>query len=429
MSASPESARPGLRAACIGVAVAGLAVFGPAPHSSGADLSLDHAIGKALFERAWVSAPASTSSTDGLGPLYNARSCAACHTVARRPPADSSGQALPSAIVFKLVGPAAFDSTYGAQLQTAAVPGLPAEGRAYVDYQETAVTLADGFIVNLRRPTYRLAELGYGPLDSGTVLSPRVPPSLAGLGLLERIEAEAILAWADAEDADGDGISGRPSLPQDCGGARACLGRFGWKAATATIAEQIALAFHLDIGMSTPRLPYPWGDCTAEQRDCRTAPHGAAAAELPPQMVELLDGFMRAQPAPAARDRSPLARQGEAVFAATGCAACHRPSFPVNAADGSTATISPYTDLLLHDVGDGLSDAPGGAGEWRTAPLWGLGDVDRQAGPKAYLHDGRARSLEEAVLWHGGEAETAATTVKGLTAAERRALLEFLRSL
>ena len=218
-----------------------------APAESGLDLAL----GRALFERAWVSAPASTKSTDGLGPLYNARSCASCHTGARRQPEDESGQAISSAIIFKLAGASALDSTYGAQLQTAAVHGLPAEGRALITYQEIPVALADGRVVRLQRPSYRITDLGYGPLDPATVLSPRVPPSLAGVGLLERIDAASILAWADREK--GNGISGQPSRPAECAGRRGCIGRFGWKAGTATIEAQNALAFSLDIGMVSCR--------------------------------------------------------------------------------------------------------------------------------------------------------------------------------
>jgi CxxC motif-containing protein (DUF1111 family) len=391
---------------------------------------LDHALGRALFEFTWVSAPASTRSTDGLGPLYNGRSCAACHAAARRLPVDASGHAVSSAIVFKFAGPAAADPTYGAQLQTAAVRGLAAEGQVGISYAETLVTLADGRVVRLQKPTYRVTDLGYGPLDPAIALSPRVPPSLAGVGLLERIDAATILAWAATERADG--VAGEPSRPAECAGQPRCIGRFGWKAATASIDDQNALAFSLDIGMSTPRRPMPWGDCTARESDCVHAPHGAAAGEpeIAPQLLALLDDFVRAEPAPARRKTgSAAAASGGAIFADIGCAACHRPSYSITAADGGSQVISPYSDLLLHDLGDGLRDTPGAAGEWRTAPLWGLGTSDRAPGAKAYLHDGRGRSLEEAILWHGGEAARAVARAKALTAADWDALLAFLRSL
>jgi CxxC motif-containing protein (DUF1111 family) len=449
MSASPEVAVVPSRASARAMAAALLlsaATMSIASHRATADDSidavltslapaesrLDLALGRALFERAWVSAPASTKSTDGLGPLYNARSCASCHTGARRQPEDESGQAISSAIAFKLAGASALDSTYGAQLQTAAVHGLPAEGRALITYQQIPVALADGRVVWLQRPSYRVVDLGYGPLDPATVLSPRVPPSLAGVGLLERTDAASILAWADREKANG--ISGQPSRPADCADRRGCIGLFGWKAGTATIAAQNALAFSLDIGMSTPLRPARWGDCTAKESDCVKAPHGADAAagetEVAPRLLALIDAFVRAQPAPTRHDDgSALAETGAAIFTGIGCAACHRPTYTIAAADGGSQVIAPYSDLLLHDLGDGLRDAAGPGGEWRTAPLWGLGTIDRAAGRKAYLHDGRARSLEEAILWHGGEATRAVAVAKELTAAEWDALLAFLRSL
>jgi CxxC motif-containing protein (DUF1111 family) len=401
---------------------------------SAAEPGLDLALGRALFERAWVSAPASTKSTDGLGPFYNARSCAACHTAARRRPTDGSGQAVSSAIIFKFAGTSAADPTYGAQLQTAAVHGLPAEGRVRITYQEIPVALSDGRVIRLQKPTYHVIDLGYGPLDPATVLSPRVPPSLAGVGLLERIDAESILSWADEEKANGNGISGRPSRPAECADQPHCIGRFGWKAAAATIDDQNALAFSLDIGMSTPRQPAPWGDCTTKESDCVKAPHGADAAagetEIVPQLLALVDAFVRAEPAPARRDVDPaLAATGATIFADIGCAACHRPSYKIAAANGGAQIISPYSDLLLHDLGDDLRDAAGAAGEWRTAPLWGIGMIDRAEGPKAYLHDGRARTLEEAILWHGGEATKVVAAAKALTTDEWNALLAFLRSL
>jgi len=439
MSASPDGR---MRAACATAALAMALALAPLRAHAGEDAlqtslvgasELDHALGRALFEFTWVSAPASTKSTDGLGPLYNARSCAACHTAAaRRPPADASGRAVPSAIVFKFTGAAGPDPTYGAQLQTAAVRGLAAEGQVSISYTAMPVTFADGRVVRLQKPSYRVTDLGYGPLDPAALLSPRVPPSLAGVGLLERIDADTILAWAAKERAAG--VSGEPSRPPECAGQPRCIGRFGWKAATATIDDQNALAFSLDIGMSTPRQPAPWGDCTNRESDCIRAPHGADAAaggtEIAPQLIALLDEFVRAERAPERLETgSATAASGAAIFADIGCAACHRATYTIAAADGGSQVISPYSDLLLHDLGDGLRDAPGAAGEWRTAPLWGLGTIERAAGPKAYLHDGRARSLEEAILWHGGEAARAVARAKALTVPEWDALLAFLRSL
>ena len=221
--------------------------------------------------------------------------------------------------------------TYGAQLQTAAVHGLPAEGRVQIAYREIPVALADGRVIRLQRPSYRVVDLGYGPLDPATLLSPRVPPSLAGVGLLERIDAASILAWADEENAAGTVSPGSRAGPPTAPIGRDCIGRFGWKAATATIDDQNALAFSLDIGMSTPLRPAPWGDCTPKESDCVKAPHGADAAagetEIAPRLLALVDAFVRAEPAPTRHDAdSALAETGAAIFADIGCAACHRPT-------------------------------------------------------------------------------------------------------
>jgi CxxC motif-containing protein (DUF1111 family) len=404
---------------------------------STAEPGLDLALGRALFERAWVSAPASTKSTDGLGPFYNARSCAACHAVARRQPADESGEAVSSAIIFKFAGSSAPDPTYGAQLQTAAVRGLPAEGRVRIAYREIPEALADGRVIRLQKPSYDVIDLGYGPLDPASVLSPRVPPSLAGVGLLERIDAESILAWVDEEKANGNGISGQPSRPTDCAEQPHCIGRFGWKAAAATIDDQNALAFSLDIGMSTPRQPAPWGDCTPRESTCVKAPHGADAAagetEIVPQLVALVDAFVRAEPAPAKHDAdSALAAAGAAIFADIGCAACHRPTYTIAAADGGTQVISPYSDLLLHDLGADLADQVSGydgsrvvanGQEWRTPPLWGVADS------APWMHDGRASTLAAAISLHGGEATPSRTAWERLSRDEQWATLAFLASL
>ena len=434
MSASPETATTRRRAGRWIAAAAALAVgatMAGALASTGAERSLDPALGHALFERAWVSAPASTKSTDGLGPLYNARSCAACHGAARQLPTDATGQAVPTAILFKLVGPHGPDPIYGAQLQTAGVRGLPSEGRVEVAWQEIPVTLADGRTVSLRKPFYRLVDPGYGQLDPATMLSPRRPPSLAGAGLIERIDAASILAGAAEEWARGG--TGHPSRPAACAGKADCVGRFGWKATATTIDEQVSLAFSLDLGLSTPLHPAPWGDCTPREAACVAAPHGADPAtgetEIAPSLLALVEAFVRGRPPPLRHEPDgALVAAGAAVFANAGCGACHRPSFTIAAADGGSQTIAPYSDLLLHDVGDGLRDAPGIAGEWRTAPLWGLGTIER-SGAKAYLHDGRARSLEEAILWHGGQAAPSQAAAKALTTDQWTALLAFLRSL
>ncbi|WP_414897789.1 di-heme oxidoredictase family protein [Rhodovulum sp. YEN HP10] len=412
---------------------------------------LDFRGGQALFDRGWVSAPSSTIASDGLGPLFNARSCLACHPGGGRGAAPKGPGDLPAALMLQLSVPdpgasgiegylaAGPDPVYGRQIQPLGLPGLTAEGRPRVAYDEIEMALSGGESALLRRPRYELADPGYGPLGADTVISPRIAPGLAGLGLLEAIPEEAILALADPEDEDGDGISGRASLLPGPDG-RPVLGRFGWTAAQPTLEAQIAHAFAHDIGLSSPLYPEGHGDCTPAQTACRAAPDGGDPEqdgfEISATALDLVTRHSRHTAVPARRDAAaPGVLAGKKLFHDSGCAACHRPAFVTRRLPEAPALsfqlIWPYSDLLLHDMGEGL--AGGGAGpsgrEWRTPPLWGLG-LARALEPQAgYLHDGRARSLLEAVLWHGGEAAPARDRVATMPAADRAALIRFLESL
>ncbi len=414
-------------------------------------------LGSALFEKLWVSSPSSTQASDGLGPLYNARSCETCHIRdgRGRPPTGTAGS--PS-LVLKFLFPDASDSrvqtagdpVYGRQLQDSGVPGLPAEGHLALRYDERSVMLAGGERVSLRHPVYGIEGLAYGPLDSATRLSPRLAPPMTGLGLLEAIDPADILAHADPDDRDGDGISGRPSWLTTSADGAPVLGRFGWKAQAATVRAQGADAFATDIGISTPDDPRSHGDCTARQPRCFALEDGVQArlgsSEAPDPVLELVAFYARHLAVPARRNvAAPAVLAGKQLFSDMGCASCHVPKFVTRRDPTSPSTafqlIWPYSDLLLHDMGEGLSDAvlpsdPASADgakprpeEWRTPPLWGIGlaqTVDARAG---FLHDGRARTLTEAILWHGGEAQAARDRFVSLDAADRRALLAFLESL
>ena len=283
---------------------------------------LDAAMGEAVFERIWVPAPASTQSADGLGPLFNARSCAACHPDAGRGRPPETGAADDRGVGFVLR--LADDPLYGRQLQTLGGGGPAPEGRVTLTWQDAKVAFPDGSTTVLRRPAVAVGDLAYGPLtvaEDGR--SPRVAPSVRGLGLLERVPDADILAFADPDDRDGDGISGRPNRVTGPDGAPA-LGRFGLKAAHPTVASQNAEAFHLDIGMSTTYHTEPWGDCTAAQGDCRTAPHGDSpqfeGLEVPSALTAVLATYVRSLP-PAGGLEPPADAAGAALFAATGCAA------------------------------------------------------------------------------------------------------------
>ena len=424
----------------------------------------DFALGNGLFRKVWVTAPASTRASDGLGPLFNARACQRCHIKDGRghpprgpddhatsmvlrlsvPPPSTGGS--PRRLESEAPAPApAFhpEPTYGSQLQDFAAPGLPAEGRIGVAYEEVPVALNGGERASLRRPVYTVAGLGYGPMAPGVMLSPRVAPPMIGLGLLESVHPADVLAGADPDDGDGDGVSGRPSVVRDPGaGGAARLGRFGWKASAATVREQSAKAFSADIGISNPDVPGPWGDCTEAQAACRAMPSGVQPrlgdTEAPDPVLELVAFYASNLAAPARRDvDDPEVLRGKELFHSAGCVSCHTPKF-VTRRDAARPEhrfqlIWPWTDLLLHDMGEGLADGrPVGDAsgrEWRTAPLWGIGLTGTVSGHTFFLHDGRARNLLEAVLWHGGEGQASRDAVVAMRPSERRALIRFLNSL
>lgn len=421
---------------------------------------LDFKIGNGFFKRIWVSAPSSTQAADGLGPIFNAKACQRCHLKDGRghPPAGNYPEDTAVSMFLRLSVPPATEAerrlieegrrnvipepTYGGQLQDFSVLGVPAEGRMHIEYTERTVALADGSEVSLRVPHYSVTDLGYGPLHPDTMLSPRIAPQMIGLGLLELVPAADILAAADPEDADGDGISGRPNRVWSHVEGRVKLGRFGWKAGAPSIDEQTQSAFNGDIGIATPLFPDAYGDCTDAQAECRAAPSGASPQyndlEAHGDVVDLVTFYSRNLAVPARRDpRAPTVLAGKKLFNDAGCAACHTPRH-VTAASADQPwlggqTIWPYSDMLLHDMGEGLADhRPEGRAsgrEWRTAPLWGIGMTEQVNDHTNFLHDGRARNLLEAILWHGGEAEAARERVRMMTRAEREALLAFLNSL
>ncbi len=417
---------------------------------------LDFKVGNGLFKKIWVSSPSSTLASDGLGPLYNARSCQRCHIKDGRghTPNGPDDNAVSMFLRVSIPGgpndgfPEIEDyiatlpePTYGGQMQDFALAGHPAEYRLDITYEEVPVALSDGEIASLRRPIYRAADLGYGPLHPDAMLSPRVAPQMIGLGLLEAIPVEDLLAKADPEDADGDGISGRANIVWSAEYDAPMMGRFGHKAGMPTIMEQSAAAFAGDIGISSPLFPAPHGDCTDAQITCTDAPNGAddtRGFEIDQIGMDLVAFYSRNLGVPGRRDvDNPEVLRGKDVFYTTGCTACHTPSHVTHRMDDrpeqSFQLIWPYTDLLLHDMGEGLADnrpeARATGREWRTPPLWGVGLTERVSGHTQFLHDGRARNLLEAILWHGGEAQAARNAVVSMPKADRDALIRFLESL
>ena len=426
------------RKAFIGTAGALLAFVGA---TQAAEDSMDAVLGKALFERLWVSAPSSTKAADGLGPLFNARACSSCHQGGGRAKVSLQEGDLPASAGLTLRVGAAKDGALvphpllGSQVQTFAVPGLKPESKLHVTFETHVETLSDGTAVELRRPRIRID--GQDQLADLAWISPRLAPDLHGAGLLERVPLTWLAAQADPDDLDGDGISGSVAMGQ-YGEQDIEPGRFGWKGDEPDLTHQISAAFHFDLGLSTPLRRELWGDCTAAQADCRAAPQGAdkGGVEVETTVVSLVATYLRSLPAPASIETLGTDR-GRALFAEVGCGACHNSNVPAVVADGATKWFAPYTDLLIHDMGDRLADRTfddsvstvAGAHEWRTAPLWGLGARVAAKDGANLLHDGRARSVLEAILWHSGEAAAAKQRAAELSAEDRAALIAFLESL
>lgn len=422
-------------------------------HASGNisfEREFDFKIGNGIFRKLWVSAPASTNSSDGLGPLYNARACQRCHLKDGRghPPESLSDNTVSMLLRVGIPSvddkpPAKPDPVYGGQIQDFAIQGHKPEARIELRYEEFAVELSGGGKVMLRRPKIKLADFAYGAMNPKSKISARVANQMIGLGLLEAISAEDIVAIADPEDADGDGISGRPNMVMNLEAGMVEPGRFGWKAGQPTVRQQSAAAFSGDMGLSTSLIRPGAGDCTGPQAACLQALNGADPAkgnvEVPDEMLDLVAFYARNLAVPKRSNaKSDQVLAGKTLFNSAGCAACHIPSFQTLdsrdvAPEQRAQIIWPYTDLLLHDMGEGLADGlPEGQAmgrEWRTAPLWGIGATKTVSGHTLFLHDGRARNIAEAILWHGGEAQSSRDGFAAMSAKERADLIAFVNSL
>lgn len=378
------------------------------------EAGLDFLTGQALFEKIWVSAPSSTKASDGLGPLYNARSCAQCHFAAGK------GK-LPDGLNIRI------NSDFlGQQIQSSAISGLPGEAHVEINYSSIVEKLIDSTEVILRNPQYvfRNVQTASGISETGQTelehFSPRLAPALFGVGLLAAIPLAELLEKEDPEDLNNDGISGR-----------AGSGRFGWKADVINLEEQTAQALSLDLGISSELFSNPFGDCTQQQDYCLSRPNGASRQdqnlEIGHSAFASLLNFVENVPLPAAElntiNVDIINSSGKALFETIGCQSCHQVGYMQGA-------VNPYSDLLLHDMGYALADTFDDelSSEWRTPPLWGL-SAYQQIDEQYYLHDGRANSLLEAILWHGGEAEGSKQAFKVLSTADREDLINFLQSI
>lgn len=412
------------------------------------------AIGNSFFRRTWVAAPSSTGARDGLGPHFNARSCGGCHVQDGRglPPSFDHQANEPGSVSLILrlsvpgdrPGQTRPDPVYGEQLRTQAIPGVRPEGVLRVTWHAVHGRFEDGEPFVLKRPEYSIDDWGYGPPSAGLLVSPRLAPQLAGVGLLEAIPDEEILTNATAQAKAGGPIRGRSNRVWDAQGQREMLGRFGWKANVATLAHQTAAAFVNDMGITSALFPNE--TCKASQTDCREAPSGGRIAGAPEIDAETFVEVVRYQAllAPAAQrvssDKEQL-RRGAILFEQATCATCHRPSyltagppFPALSTPAVTGQrIWPYTDLLLHDMGPALADGrPDGLAtgrDWKTPALWGLGLLKAVNGHTRLMHDGRADGVAEAILWHDGEGAGASAQFRKMSKAERLALIKFVESL
>lgn len=385
---------------------------------------------------------------DGLGPTSNARDCVSCHIKnGSAPGPEIDGDAHPGLVLRPSLvnddGTFGIDPRYNQQIQTHALNGVPPEASVGVTWEETEGTYDDGTPYTLRSPVYDI-EPNFGDLEDNTVYGVRIAPHMAGTGLLEAIPAEDLEAAADPDDTDGDGISGRVAeiaMPD----GEVLPGRFGWKAVKPHAEDQVAAALWFDNGITSRH--YPYQNCPVVQVDCLETPDGSDDNGEGPD-VEIVDNlfdelvlYVRLLGVPEARfdadgvDRDEI-DDGARTFEEIGCASCHSPTQNTGDADSpafADQTIHPFTDLLLHDLGEGLAeerpegDASGA--EWRTAPLWGIGLRATTSGGEAYLHDGRARTLAEAILWHGGEGQAAADAFRSLDEDQRKALLAYLGAL
>ena len=396
----------------------------------------------------------------GRGPTSNAQACTTCHTNNGRGLAPATAHAVqagvdgavrdhhitvpfepaPNMVIrISLPGSDAHGGPrphpdYGDQLQIFGVKGVvPAEGQFTVEWREKTTTLPEGEQVRLRSPVISITHLAYSPLGDDLMIGARLAPPLVGLGLLEAVPEETLVALAARESVAG--LRGKVNRVWDESQQKTVLGRFGLKANHGSIREQVAAAFFNDIGLSSP--VYPEQNCPPVQAVCREQ-MVAGKPEITKLRLDATELYIRSLTVPARRRiEESQVRRGEALFGQAHCSVCHVPELKT----GETAslpqlakqTIRPYTDLLLHDMGEGLADGRpdflAGANEWRTPPLWGIGLSETVNGANAFLHDGRARNFTEAIMWHGGEAETSRDAFRNFAPEDRAALLSFLNSL
>ena len=410
---------------------------------------LDFSVGNSFFRNPWVQAPATTDARDGLGPLFNTNGCQNCHIKDGRGHPPQQGDTNAVSMLVRLSIPAHTpeqkqaiiksgvipDPIYGGQLQDFSLSGAKPEGQIKLFYQDVPVTMAGGEVITLRKPQLAITDLNYGPLHPQVMMSARVAPPMIGLGLLELIPEQTLEQIAKEQLAEEKGVSGKLNRVWDVAAQDFSVGRFGWKAGQPSLMQQNAAAFNGDLGLTSDLFPVE--NCSDMQLVCDQLPNGGKP-EVSRNVLTFVEFYSRHLAVPARRNiNDPQVVRGEALFAEVGCQSCHVTQIKTAKSTETPALseqlINPYTDLLLHDMGEGLADNRGeylaNGREWRTAPLWGLGYTEEVNGHTNLLHDGRARNVMEAILWHGGEAQLSRDQVVALPITDREALVAFLHSL
>ena len=398
-------------------------------------------LGKSFFRIPWVEAPSATTARDGLGPLFNANTCMSCHPGNGRGNLYNAKGEFSRSLIPKLSIPSNNtkehneilkkeglipEPIYGKQISINAIHGVKFEAKPNITYKKRKVKFPDGEVDILLEPIYSLKQLQYGPLDKDAILTFRIAPSLNGLGLLSDISNEDILKNEDQFDKNNDGISGRANYVYSPITKKIELGKYSWKATTTSILHQTADAANNDMGLSSKY--YQNENCTKEQKNCNHAPKSRDPIDITDLRLDAMVFYLKKRKTYSIDKNSKIYKDGIKIFKQISCNKCHIESFVTK----SGIEIAPFTDMLLHNMGedlaDGRSEYKASGSEWRTAPLWGLALHEKinKKTPRL-LHDGRARDFQEAILWHGGEAAKSKELYKNLKKEERKKLLEFLK--
>lgn len=406
-------------------------------------------LGFSFYRIPWVEAPSATTARDGLGPLFSANTCISCHPnnaiasiyndkgnisrayVARLSIPSDGSKTHEDYLKYKGFIP---EPTYGGQISLNAAHGVPFEAKNQIIYDKKIVTYPDGREVILSSPkndqASALKDLRYGKLHKNTAITKRLAPALVGLGLLDMLNDEQILANQDINDSNNDGISGKANIVYSPEFEDFRVGRYTWKGSTASVLHQSGAAAHNDMSLSNPLFPNE--NCTKSQKECLKAPKGdngrvSSKFDLPMERLEAIAFYLKNLKIPKSKITE---KSGERLFSQIGCTSCHIPEFTL--ANGYK--IKPFTDILLHDMGEGLSDGrvefKAGKNEWRTPALWAIGKYKFATGKEPeLLHDGRAKTLEEAILWHGGEGDMSRKRFMNLTKEHRDEVLRYISQL